>query len=316
MDRREFLSSGMVLPLGVSALSSHVYGSDSINIRGNRDEIGPRIKISLNAFSFNSELRRHMDGGSGGMSLFDVLDYCARIGFDAVDPTGYYFPGYPDRPDRAFLNRFKRQAHRLGLAISGTGIRNDFANKDAAVRKEGLALTREWVEVAADMGAPVLRVFAGHQPDGEDWDTAAARAIECLRTCAEYGKQAGVIVAIQNHAHLIKTADQAIAILRAVDSEWIGLVADTGSFLTENPYDDIDKVIPWAVNWQLKDLLQSRQGGPIDVPRFTRLLLKHNYRGYVPIEALPGPDGREKFNPHQQVEKLFRSFRSALDELA
>ena len=273
---------------------------------------GPKIKISLNAFSFNSLLRAHMDGQAGGMSLFDVLDYCARIGFDAVDPTGYYFPGYPNPPERAFINKFKRQAHRLGLAISGTGIRNDFAHRDVTVRKQGLELTREWVEVAAEMGAPVLRVFVGHQPEGDDWKTAALRAIDCLRQCAEYGKQAGVIVAIQNHAHMIKTADQAIYILDAVDSEWIGLVADTGSFLTANPYDDIDKVIPYAVNWQLKDLLKSREGGPIDVDRFTHLLIKHNYRGYVPIEALPGPGLRENFNPHQQVEKLFKAFRDAI----
>ena len=111
---------------------------------------------------------------------------------------------------------------------------------------------------------------------------------------------------------MIKTADEAIHILNAVNSEWMGLVADTGSFLTANPYNDIDKVIPYAVNWQLKDLLKRRQGGPIDVQRFTRLLLKHNYRGYVPIEALPGPEGRENFNPHQQVEKLYNAFRNAI----
>ena len=29
------------------------------------------------------------------MSLEQVVDYCAELGFDAVDPTGYYFKGYP-----------------------------------------------------------------------------------------------------------------------------------------------------------------------------------------------------------------------------
>jgi len=201
----------------------------------------------------------------------------------------------------------------LGLDISGTGIKTDFSNKDKGVRDAGLAMTKEWVEVAAGMGAPVLRVFVGHPPKGVEWETAAGWAIEALAECAEYGKQAGVIVAFQNHADMIKTAEQTLYILNQVNSEWLGLVADTGSFITDDPYHDIEQVIPYAVNWQLKDLLASRRGGPIDVKAFTQLLVKHQYRGYVPIEALPERDGRKAFNPYKQVEKLYTAFRSAIE---
>ncbi len=310
--RRDFLKSGLLAVPIFSLQSSPLNGG----VNRPSSEYGPKIKISLNAFSFNSELRKHLAGESGGLSLFDVLDYCARIGFDAIDPTGYYFPGYPERPDRTYINKFKRHAHRLGLGISGTGIRTDFANSDRAVRQAGLELTKLWVDVASDMGAPVLRVFAGNQPKDVDWETAAGWVVDSLAKCAEYGKQAGVIIAVQNHAHMIKTADQTINILDRVNSDWVGLVADTGSFITENPYDDIARVIPYAVNWQLKDLLSSRQGGPIDVKRFTRLLIEKNYRGYVPIEALPGPEGREKFNPSKQVATLYSQFRKAITELS
>ncbi len=33
------------------------------------------------------------------MSLFDLLEECARLNFDAVDPTGYFFPAYPKVPE-------------------------------------------------------------------------------------------------------------------------------------------------------------------------------------------------------------------------
>lgn len=310
ISRRKFLKSGLLIPVGVSVNPLLGDDSPSMNIREKMTH-GPKIKISLNAFSFNTLLRKQLAGEPDGLSLFDLLDYCARIGFDAIDPTGYYFPGYPGRPDRSYISRFKREVHRHGLEISGTGIRTDFSNMDKTVREEGLALTREWVQVASDLGAPVLRVFVGNQPNNVDWKTAAGWAIDCLAQCAEYGRAAGVIVAIQNHAHMIKTADEAIYILNKVNSEYLGLVADTGSFLTSNPYSDIEKVIPYAVNWQLKDLLQSKQGGPIDVARFTRLLVKANYRGYVPIEALPGADDAT-FDPHGQVEKLYTAFRNAI----
>jgi sugar phosphate isomerase/epimerase len=84
-------------------------------------EGGTRVRISLNAYSFNRPLR------AGDMSLRALLRFCAAHDFDAVDPTGYYFHGYPEPPDPAELAAVKREAFLLGLDISGTGVRNDFA---------------------------------------------------------------------------------------------------------------------------------------------------------------------------------------------
>jgi len=41
-----------------------------------------KIKLSCNLYSFDAPLR------SGEMSLEQVVDLCAELGFDAVDPTG------------------------------------------------------------------------------------------------------------------------------------------------------------------------------------------------------------------------------------
>ena len=52
-------------------------------------------------------------------------------------------------------------------------------------------------------------------------------------------------------------------------------------------YTDIAKVAPQAINWQVKDLLNDRQGGHIDMVKLVRIIRGSNYRGYVPIETLP-----------------------------
>ena len=53
------------------------------------------------------------------MSLEQVIDFCAELGFDAVDPTGYYFPGYPEPPADAYVNAVKRHVfvERNGLYV-------------------------------------------------------------------------------------------------------------------------------------------------------------------------------------------------------
>ena len=53
-----------------------------------------------------------------------------RLGFDAVDPTGYYFKGYPAPAADDEVYRIKHRAFRAGLDISGTGVRNNFVLAD------------------------------------------------------------------------------------------------------------------------------------------------------------------------------------------
>ena len=51
---------------------------------------GAWLKTSLNAYSFSKPLNDAAKmRGSGGMSLFQLLEYCAEQNFDAVDPTGF-----------------------------------------------------------------------------------------------------------------------------------------------------------------------------------------------------------------------------------
>ena len=168
---------------------------------------GAQLKTSLNAYSFNKALNDQLKGRGKGMSLFDLLDFCAEQNFDALDPTGYFFPGYPKVPGDKYLNDFKRRAFQLGLDISGTGVRNDFATPDKAKRAADVQHVKEWVEVAARMGAPVLRVFAGPEPEGYTWDQVAEWMVDDLKKCVEHGEKYGVLIGIQNHGDILKTAD-------------------------------------------------------------------------------------------------------------
>src|SRR5215213_7821380 len=95
---------------------------------------GPALKISLNAYSFSKLLNDQIKGRGAGTTLMDLLEFCAKYNFDGIDPTGYFFPGYPEVPKDDFVNTFKRRAFELGLGISGTGVRNNFTTSEKTVR--------------------------------------------------------------------------------------------------------------------------------------------------------------------------------------
>jgi sugar phosphate isomerase/epimerase len=274
---------------------------------------GPRLKLSINAWSFDPPLTAYIKGQDGGMSLFDLLEFCAEQGFDALDPTAYFFPGYPDVPDRKFINEFKRRAFQFGLDISGTGIRNDFATVDRTMRAAGVELVGKWVEAAAEMGAPVLRVFAGPQPMCHTWEEAAAWMVDELMRCVEYGEKHDVIIGLQNHGGMLFNADEMLTIVKMVKSDWFGLIIDTGWFTGPDPYTDIERVIPYAVNWQVKEYLNDPKGPKTDLKRLVQLIRDADYRGYVPIETLNSPGKRDS---HLRVPQFLKEWRQAIAETA
>ena len=147
----------------------------------------------------------------GSMTISDMLDFCAATGFEGVDITGYYFKGYPQVPSDEYLFQIKRKAFRLGLEISGTGVRNDFTIADKTKREQEVALVKNWIEVAAKIGAPVIRIFAGNQKnEGITKEQVTEWMLKDIQTCVDYGKQYGVIIGLQNHNDFIQTADQVI----------------------------------------------------------------------------------------------------------
>ena len=219
------------------------------------------LKTSLNAYSFNKMLNDNIKGRGEGITLIQVMEFAAKNKFEGIDATGYYFPGYPERPADTYIDNFRKRAADLGIGISGTGVRNNFTTADKAVREEGVKHIKEFVEVAARLGAPVIRVFADTQMRAQNWEGVSGGKprqevqdyiAAALRECAEHGAKYKVKIGVQNHGDFLQTGEQLMTLVKAVGSPWCGPIVDTGYFKSPDPYVDIALVAPHAVNWQVK----------------------------------------------------------------
>ena len=319
---------------------------------------------------------KRTDGGgrkSGGgkaasqMTLPGLIAYCVEPEhkFDAVDLTGYYFPNYSATeatvpPDR-FVDDIKRRSHDLGLAICGTGIGNSLTGVpfdregkkgivfstdeggDRALIATEVQRIKAWIQVAARLGATVLRVFTGLEPsylmkehikpndpqkEEKSQRLAAWRAetfkrmVDDLSEVVEYAKQFGVTIGIQNHGDFLKMASETIELVSAVNSDWIGVIVDTGYFLTPDPYIDIAEVLPWAVNFQIKEYVrkcpsqyQASEFHPIDMTRLMQIVRSSAYRGYLPIETVAAGNSGP-VDPYKDVPALLGKLRAAIKETA
>ena len=78
-----------------------------------------------------------------------------------------------------------------------------------------------------------------------------------------------------------------LEILKAVKSPWLGVNLDTGNFQTDDPYADLARCAPYAVNVQVKVEMHRRgrsQSEPADLARVVKILRDANYQGYLALE--------------------------------
>ncbi|CAG7639492.1 sugar phosphate isomerase/epimerase family protein [Paenibacillus allorhizosphaerae] len=300
------------------------------------------FKLGLNFYSFSHNLNSWLSGdpeGAPPMDTLDVIRFAKEAGFDAVDITAYYIPGYhnltmPTKSNEeiyAYAERVRDLCSELGIAISGTGIKNDFADPNAERRELDVKRAKYWIDVASFMGAPVIRLFTGEIPKdivNSTWETIAKeRIVPALRECAEYAADKGVVIGMQNHGDMASTADQVIRLLNWVDHPNIGLVNDTGFFkefqapngIGYDWYSDIEAVLPYTVNFQVK---KKSAGANTDVfidleELFTRIRYS-NYRGYIPLETLwvaGDADHPKKLSapPYEQVLDFLLKIKAAME---
>jgi sugar phosphate isomerase/epimerase len=288
--RRIFVRNLTLTGLGTSALMAFKGKTDYKN---SNSESG-KFKLSLNAYSFNEPLL------AGTMTINDLIDYCSKVGFDAVDLTGYYFPGYPAVPADDLIYSVKKRAYNSGLEINATGVRNDLTWADAQKRAPGKKHIKEWIVVAQKLGAPTLRIFTGTASKEQyPWEERAKWIAEEIRECADFAKEHGIMLALQNHNDFLKNADQIEKLLRMINHEWVGLMLDIGSYHTADPYVDIERNAKYAISWQMKEnIFINDKQVDTDYNKIIAIVRKCGFRGYLPLETLGEGD------PYKKVEAL------------
>ena len=254
-----------------------------------------RLNLSLAAYSFRDYFNTatHAQRRPEGAKIIDMhgfIDYCADHELEGAELTSYYLD---QKIDRAGLVALKRHAFLRGIAISGTAVGNEFTLPKGEKRDAQIAHVKKWVDNAARMGAPHVRVFAGGAL-GQSLKKAQALCIEALEEVGEYAGKQGIFLGIENHGGIVAEADSLLEIVKATRSDWVGINLDTGNFHTADVYGDITRCTPYAVNVQLKVEVRprgARQKSQADIKRLVGILRDGGYQGFVALEyeAAPNP---------------------------
>jgi sugar phosphate isomerase/epimerase len=315
LDRRHFLASSTAAVLAASAAGAaggtRPAGADSGLPRPRRQR-GNRIAVSTYSFwQFrNKDLR----------DIETCIDLAAEMGFDGVELLHRQM----QNENNDYLQRLKRRAFLNGLDLCGFSTHQGFLSPDKEVRQKNVDHTIHCIELAYQLGIPTMRVNTGTWGTSKNFNELMKnRGIEPprkgytdedgfrwvndgLERCLRTAERCGVLLGLENHWGLGRTAAGVLRVINALKSPWLQATLDTGNFL-DNTYEQIEALAPRAILVQAK----TYYGGglwyslDLDYPRIAGILRRHNYGGYVSLEF----EGRE--NPRMAIPRSLALLRKA-----
>jgi sugar phosphate isomerase/epimerase len=202
------------------------------------------MKFGISMWSFVAEYHK------GNMSVEQFIAYAAQHGYEFVELLDYFW-----KDAREDIAKAREVAKRHGIDIGVYSIGNDFAHVDANERRTAVAYVQRGTDQAAEIGAPVLRIFGGSPKPGLDFARVKSWLLDALRECADYAAGRKVTLAMENHGTLSGRSEQILELIREVNSSWFRATADTGNFLLvdEQPLHAIRQLAPYIAHVHCKD---------------------------------------------------------------
>jgi sugar phosphate isomerase/epimerase len=173
------------------------------------------------------------------LTLEEVIERAARFGYDGVEIDGKRPHGNPIDLPSARCRELQQRAHDAGVEIYAVAANNDFSSPIPEHRESQLVYLRELIRMTADLGVKTLRVFAAWPgvtcsaegtsylvarqlwreahlrfDPAETWDWCRTGLAEASR----FAGDAGVTLALQNHAPVTNSPDDMLRLIRDVDS--------------------------------------------------------------------------------------------------
>lgn len=286
------LSRRQLFTLGGAAAATILSGGLLKTARAADGQLRP-VRFAVSTYSF-------WQFRSEPSPIERCIDDAARMGFDGVEILQVQMMG---EESNGRLQSLKRQAHSLGMALCGLSTHQGFVSPDPAIREANIEKTRNSIELAYRLGIPTMRVNTGRWGTSKDFDELMAnRGIEptlaghtddeafgwvigALERCLPLAEECGVVLGLENHWGLGRTAAGVMRIVEAIDSPWLRTTLDTGNFL-DDMYPQMERMAPTACFIQAK----TYDGGgkwytlDIDYSRVATILRKVGYQGWVSLE--------------------------------
>lgn len=129
------------------------------------------------------------------MTLREWVELAAPLGLDGLE----YYSGFLELADPARWPEARRTVESRGLVIPMLCCSPDFSHPDAAFRRSEIEKEKNWIRMAATLGAEFCRVLSGQRRPELSRSQGLAQVVECIEACLPEAEKCGVTLVIENH---------------------------------------------------------------------------------------------------------------------
>ncbi|MCD6361511.1 MAG: sugar phosphate isomerase/epimerase [Armatimonadetes bacterium] len=223
------------------------------------------------------------------------LDLAAEVGFQGVEIWGRE-PHISEEYDKNRVAAAARMVRERGLTVSvfGSYLRLGATNDDDRVA------LKDVLQIAAGLGAPVVRVWASDVGSEEADEMVWARTIDECGEAAMRAAKMGLSLAVEMHGNtLCDTGASTRRLLEAVACDNFGANYQASSKKrAETPQERLELVLPWVLHMHAQNFAPLEKGsdrmervalseGAIEYKPLFDLLRANDYQGFVSVEFAP-----------------------------
>jgi sugar phosphate isomerase/epimerase len=256
------------------------------------------FKFAISQFSFASEF---------WTKKLDPLDFAAKskeLGITGLDYCSMFFAD--KAKDQQFLNELKKRAadnssYNLRIMVDGEGV---LGHLDESTRLKAVENHYKWMDAAATLGCPMIRVNVEGEGSPED---VTKTAVDSLGRLIEYGRKQNIDVIVENHVGISCNAAWLANVMKQVNSPHCGTLADFGNFCINRTkpetqdiagymktkcteeydrYKGIEELMPYAKGVHIKSHIFDAAGNDVetDFYRMFKIIKKSGFSGWASVE--------------------------------
>ena len=131
----------------------------------------------------------------GTMTLREWVDLAAPLGLDGLE----YYSGMLELADPARWAEARRTVEERGLVIPMLCCSPDFSHPDAEFRRHEIEKEKNWIRMAAALGAGFCRVLSGQRRPELTRERGVELVAQSIEACLPEAERCGVTLIIENH---------------------------------------------------------------------------------------------------------------------
>jgi sugar phosphate isomerase/epimerase len=243
----------------------------------------PRERLAVASWPF----RKLVDPKKGTLPLLDFPKMIGdRFGVQGIEPLDEHFPS----TDAGYLEQFRTAVEKAGSRVVNIPVGKlggSFYDSDTERRKRVVETAKHWVDVAAAVGSPGVRVHVASAKNPPN----VAFAAESLRQVADYGERRNVVVHLENDDPKSEEAFFLVDVIQAAKTMWLRALPDfCNSMLLERGEDYNYKAVAamFEQAYGICHVKDSEQDGKkmfhVDLGRTFEIARAAGYRGYFSME--------------------------------